>query len=115
MKIILSIVFGLFILTGCSSQHSPNSSNAATVNINGEWYDAIGKENTKKYTIDKEIGKVNKKVSPKDSSPSGNFESNYLDVGTAIFSSREDKNIILVEIKEGSFQIFEKRFKDNKN
>lgn len=109
---ILSIVLGLFIFTGCSLQNGPGDSSTATLNIDGEWYDALGKEKTMKYTIDEEVGKIKKTVSPKDTTPSGNLESNYLEAGTPIFSSKEDKNIILAEIKEGRYQIFEKRYKD---
>ncbi|WP_123913794.1 hypothetical protein [Bacillus sp. FJAT-42376] len=86
----------------------------ATVQINGEWYDAAGNDNPENYTPGKELGKVKDQVSAANSKPNGNFESNYLKAGTSLFSFNEDENVILAEIENGSYKNFEKRYKKKK-
>ena len=108
MKYILSIMLGIFLVTGCSAQPENEGSYAATINVNGNWYDGTGEENQKEYTVDKKLGEVTKKVEP-NQTPSENFQSNYLEAGTSLFSSRESEHIILAETKEGEFEYFEKR------
>lgn len=107
MKSILAVLFTLILLSACSSA-TGSDSYAATMRINGYYYDAAVNEGQETYTIDKELGKIKKRVDPEDYHLTKDFTSNYLDAGTPIYSSKEDKNVLLVDTK-GGVQVFKRR------
>lgn len=108
-------LFLLMLLTGCANDNQMSStmdtassaSYKAILNVNGEEYISSGIENVNSYTIDSEIGEVEKKISI-EMYPFKSFESNYLEEGTKIFSVKEADNILLVEIDQGVYEIFQK-------
>lgn len=107
MKSILAIFFTFMFLSGCSST-TGSGSYAATMKINGYYYDSAVNEGKETYTIDKEIGKIKKRVDPEDYHLIKDFTSNYLDKGTPIYSSKEDKDVLMANTKDG-VQAFKRR------
>ncbi|WP_419883951.1 hypothetical protein ACN6MY_10965 [Peribacillus sp. B-H-3] len=108
MKYILVGFLAFILLSSGCSPRTESESYAATMRINGNYYDAVENESQESYTIDKEIGKIEKKVPPTESRLKEDFVSNYLDEGTVIYASKEDKDVFLVK-KEGVYQIFKRR------
>jgi hypothetical protein len=107
LRFILAAFFAFILLSGCSPTTGTNSY-AATMKINGYYYDAAVDVDEETYTIDKEIGKIKKRVDPEDYHLKKDFTSNYLDEGTPVYSSKEDKDVLMVKIEDG-VQIFKRR------
>jgi hypothetical protein len=68
--------------------------------------------NKDQYPIKEEIGKVKFKVD-KDSLPKQNFLSNSLEVGTPIYSVKEDKSILLMKLSDEKYWIFSEKAIEN--
>lgn len=75
--------------------------------INGDYYDAVGIQSLD-YTLDKEIGEIDKNVPPEEALLKEDFVSNYLKEGTLIYSSKEDESVLLAKTEDG-IQAFKRR------
>jgi hypothetical protein len=97
----ITLLIGIITLGGCSSS-SPESSYAGILVINEKKYYWQGSIENGTFTIGEKIGEVQKAVE-KDVMPKDNFSSNFLEVGTEIFSSNEDNKVIIVKRKNGKY------------
>ncbi|MFB1051998.1 hypothetical protein [Paraliobacillus sp. JSM ZJ581] len=69
--------------------------------------------NSSNYTPGDKIGEVKTKLT-EDTLPEDNLSSNYLEVGTSIYFSKENKNIILTKGKdENEYKVFTKSSEGN--
>lgn len=105
---ILILLIGL--MAGCSN--SSERAYAAILFIEGKEYYGQKIVNKDQYTIQAEIGKVKFRVD-KETLPKQNFSSNSLEVGTPIYSVKEDKNILLVKLSDEKYQIFSEKTIEN--
>lgn len=112
--LLVFLLGGLILLAGCNPGldgfeymgGQSQGSYAAILRVNGAEYQYAG-ENLDNYTLNQQIGKVEKKVPP-EVLPRENYVSNYLPEGTVIFSVKENQNIVLAETEVGVFEIFER-------
>ncbi|MCF6137777.1 hypothetical protein [Pseudalkalibacillus berkeleyi] len=100
----LCILVFVSIISGCNT--ISNGSYSAILIYNNEEFNSRGYVEENKYTIGKEIGIVSKKVKPKEM-PTHNLWSNYLEKGTVLYRSNEDKSVILVK-HDDQIEIFKK-------
>lgn len=98
------LVLFIILLSGCNS--TTNGSYAAILIFNNEEFLSEGYAEADKYTIDNKIGTVSNKVKP-EVMPTSNLWSNYLEKGTVLYSSKEDKSVILVNRNE-QIEVFRK-------
>ena len=104
-KIILSTISLLLVLialVGCSS--SSNGSYQGVLTLNEKRYILRGEIKDDEFTLGEKIGEVQKKVKP-EVSPKENYSSNYLEVGEEIYSSNEDRKVLIVKRESGRLEI----------
>ena len=105
----------LMVASGCSS--AAQEINSRTVeegsyenllNIHGEIYYDYGYDEEEKYTVLEEVGEVEKTLEGEEIMPKEHLTANFLEVGTKIFSTKEDLEIFLVGY-EGKYIVFKKK------
>ncbi|WP_096156620.1 hypothetical protein [Bacillus sp. FJAT-45066] len=106
MKYIVTIFIAFIILSGCSNFDSERNSSyvvsyAGILVVDGKDYIWQGEVLNDEFTADVKIGEVKNKVK-KEVKPKQNFESNYLDVGDKIYASKEDKDVLIVKLSDGT-------------
>lgn len=90
-------------------------SSIAILRIDNTDYVLDSNLNSSDYTIGDKIGEVKTKLSG-DALPEDNLSSNYLEVGTSIYFSAENKNTILAKEKdENEYEVFTKSSEGNFN
>nr|WP_106783285.1 hypothetical protein [Lysinibacillus timonensis] len=112
-KILLFCFMSVTIfITGCLGQETSSQiiekstpTTPARLTIDGIEYISIGEFSEGLFTISQEIGEVKRKVDF-DMIPYNDFESNYLEEGTKIYSVIESNSIVLAQVEEELFEIF---------
>lgn len=88
-------------------------SSVAILRIDNTDYVLDSNLNSSDYTIGDRIGEVKTKLA-ENALPESNLSSNYLEVGTAIYFSSENKDIILTKGKdENEYEVFTKSSEGN--
>ncbi|WP_099363726.1 hypothetical protein [Fredinandcohnia onubensis] len=105
-KLLHLLVFAILI----SRCNTNGGSYKAILIYNNDKFILKGYDDKNEYTIDKQIGIVANKVKP-NVMPSIHLRSNYLDKGTELFSSKEDKSVILVK-RNDQIEVFLKEPSD---
>jgi thiamine biosynthesis lipoprotein ApbE len=100
--IALTLLLVLIVLNGCSSSSS-NGSYAGILMVNEKEYYWQGDIKDNEFTLGEKIGEVQKKVE-KEVKPNENFSSNFLEVDEEIYSSNEDRKVIIVKRENGSLE-----------
>ncbi|MDX5475225.1 MAG: membrane lipoprotein lipid attachment site-containing protein [Bacillaceae bacterium] len=108
MKKILTIICAIVILSGCGNLDSNRNyslveSYAAILVVDGKDYVSQGEVLNEEFTADEKIGEVKYKVK-KEVKPIKNFETNFYNIGDEIFSSKEDKDVLIVITSDRSIQ-----------
>ncbi|TWI58028.1 hypothetical protein [Halalkalibacter nanhaiisediminis] len=90
----LAFIILIFSLVGCNNSNTSGSFQSI-INVNGTHYFLTTSDEIK-YEIDKEIGTIQKTVSP-DRFPDTHLSSNDLEEGSKLYTTVEDSNYILAE------------------
>ena len=106
MRYFFTILMIVIALSGCNNFDSDRYSSvevsyAAILVVNGKDYVSQGEVINEEFIADVKIGEVTQKVK-KEVKPIKNFETNFYDIGDEIFSSKEDKDVLLVVTSDGS-------------
>lgn len=96
MKKFVYLFVLILIVTGCNTS---NESYQGLLVYQGDTFVLQGDDLNNEYTIDKRIGTIERKVKP-SVMPQENLWSNYLEKGTELFRSKEDRSVILVKRNE---------------
>lgn len=110
---IILLLFMILTLAACQIETTNqkdvytyvSSDGPARLLINGKEYVSIRDAKDNEYTINKMIGTVQKKVFPNVIMKT-NFSSNSLEVGTEIYSVKEDKHVFLAKTSEDTFSLY---------
>lgn len=94
----------LMVVSGCSSEaqvandgSTEEASYVVFVNIEGQNYSAHDFAEKGEYTIAEEVGEIKKKYEEEGVIPRERLTSNHFEVGTKVFSVKEDPEIFLAK------------------